>query len=312
MLRTIISFGFLGILLYKVNGKEVLNRALNLRLEFLLLLIIADILGFIVRSWRWQILLRIWKIDISLAKLFFYFQGARMLNFILPSSIGGDVYRFYLIVKNSSKKAGTVVGTLIDRLAGMSVGFLLAGGGTIWLLAHHIDVPNNHIIFAFIIGWFIAMGILFSKTLEDFFNRRANVNIIFSKLNRIFQSMTVAKEHPSAVVKALFISILIKLQEILVPYFVAKALSLPAPLLFCIAFVPIISFVTIIPVSISGIGIRESMFIVFFSKIGFSTTDAFTLSITVFSWMAVMGAIGGITYIIWWLIQSHAQQRQAK
>ncbi len=313
ILRTLISALILTVLLYKINSREVLDRLTDSQWEFFLLLFGLDIAGFFARSWRWKIILEIWDIHIPISTLFFYSQGGRTLNFILPSSIGGDVYRMYLTTKNSNKKTGSIVGIVIDRLTGMSTGFFLAGCATLFLFTRSIPIPHIYIILAIIAGWFVMIGILFSNKLHEFVQNRSAENTFFDKLNKFFISISIAKQHPAVIAKALCISVLVKFHEILVAYFVARALSLPVPLFFCMAFIPVISFLTVLPISISGIGIRESMVIFFFTRIGLTPTAAFSLSITVFTWMALMGMCGGLIYLIWWVITgNYAHRSRAK
>lgn len=305
LVRAVISCAVIALLIYNIDIAYVFRQIVNSRVEFFALLFAIDIIAYTARAWRWHMVLGIWDISFPITTLFFYTQGGRLFDYLLPSSIGGDVYRVYLSARASQSRAGSLLGIVLDRLTGMSAGFVFAGIGLALLTVRHITVPHAEVVIACIAGWFIAMALLFSKRLETLMDSLQTDNALLRKLQRFFQTMALARSHPRRVLAAFCISFLIKSQEIFAAYFVSKALGFDVPFLYCMAFVPVIGFIIVVPVSISGLGIRESLYIFFFTTIGLTSSQAFTLSITQFGWMALMGICGGASYLVWWMITSH-------
>jgi hypothetical protein len=56
--------------------------------------------------------------------------------------------------------------------------------------------------------------------------------------------------------------------------------------------------ITMVPISISGLGVREGAFVFFFTKVGVSDLAALLLSFLNFSQLIVLGLMGGIVYLL--------------
>ena len=61
---------------------------------------------------------------------------------------------------------------------------------------------------------------------------------------------------------------------------------------------PIILFILIVPISFSGIGVREYSFVFFLGMVGVPESSAFALGLTVTILNVLFSIFGGILYII--------------
>ncbi|MCK4822914.1 flippase-like domain-containing protein, partial [bacterium] len=66
--------------------------------------------------------------------------------------------------------------------------------------------------------------------------------------------------------------------------------------LYFFLFVPIISVLTMLPISLNGIGIREGAFVFFFTKVGISSAQALSMSILTYTIVLLASLIGGLIY----------------
>jgi uncharacterized membrane protein YbhN (UPF0104 family) len=72
------------------------------------------------------------------------------------------------------------------------------------------------------------------------------------------------------------------------------------------AFLPLIYIAAMIPVSISGWGVRESVFVYFYGLIGVDPTTAFSVSVVNYMILSMVPAcVGGIISIV-----SHVGKRE--
>jgi uncharacterized membrane protein YbhN (UPF0104 family) len=74
-------------------------------------------------------------------------------------------------------------------------------------------------------------------------------------------------------------------------------MNIELSLLSLIVFLPLITLITMIPVSISGIGIREGAFVFFLGTMGVPLDKAMTLSILWFLSVVVAGLWGLVEYL---------------
>ena len=75
---------------------------------------------------------------------------------------------------------------------------------------------------------------------------------------------------------------------------VALSWNIPGALFFLA--VPVVTVVSMFPLSFGGLGVREGAMVIFFSQYGISAASAISLSLLSYSISLVAGAIGGILY----------------
>ncbi len=68
---------------------------------------------------RWQILLRVQKIQVGLGRVSALFLIGMFYNQFLPGGTGGDIIKSYLLLKETDKKAGALLAVVFDRLIGL-------------------------------------------------------------------------------------------------------------------------------------------------------------------------------------------------
>ena len=93
-----------------------------------------------------------------------------------------------------------------------------------------------------------------------------------------------------------FISFLIQLLDIGSFSVVAAAIQLPVKFTDLLLFVPLLYLAILLPLSFNGIGIRESVFVIFASSWGISSADAVAFSLTVFALNLAGSLVGGLMY----------------
>ncbi|MEM9340899.1 MAG: lysylphosphatidylglycerol synthase transmembrane domain-containing protein, partial [Bacteroidota bacterium] len=128
-----------GVALYyvfqKVDREELLNSIVQTKIAYYLLAILAFNASKIASAFR---VLEFYRaIGIYLSRLFnlkLSYVGM-FYNLFLPGSIGGDGYKVYLLKQgnNQVKTKLLVAATLLDRLSGLAILFLL--GGVFFLLS---------------------------------------------------------------------------------------------------------------------------------------------------------------------------------
>jgi hypothetical protein len=97
----------------------------------------------------------------------------------------------------------------------------------------------------------------------------------------------------AVLIKGFMYSIVIQMVAIFSVYVLASGLGLNISFLSLVIFLPIVFIVTLIPVSISGIGLREGAFVVLFGTIGIAPDKAMTLSLIWFV-SVVIGSLWGL------------------
>ena len=106
--------------------------------------------------------------------------------------------------------------------------------------------------------------------------------------------------YPYRKVLASSILLILSLQiiTVIIVYLVFLAFGVDIPFSQHLVFYPIISILSIIPISISGLGVREGFFVYFYSLIGVSADIAVSVSLINYCIeILLMAIMGGIIYI---------------
>ena len=74
------------------------------------------------------------------------------------------------------------------------------------------------------------------------------------------------------------------------------AIQLPVKFSDLLLFVPLLYLAILLPLSVNGIGIRESVFVLFAASWGITSADAVAFSLTVFALNLAGSLIGGVIY----------------
>jgi uncharacterized protein (TIRG00374 family) len=162
-IRTLISFGILAVVLFVVLTHVQLDYGASLRaisqtnLAIYLLAIAAFYFSFVIRTVRWELLLRNTGESERFGGLFHIIILAWFANCVLPAKMG-DFYRAYLLRQQTDVSGSKGLGTIfseraLDFLVLMSL--LVISG----LISFHATVPQRFVP-AFIVGMLICAGLI--------------------------------------------------------------------------------------------------------------------------------------------------------
>lgn len=254
---------------------------------------------------RWKIFLKYSGVQESLWTLTKISFLSSFMGVILPSSQGGDLMRMYLIEKKHSfsveQKSTVSSSVIIERMIGF---ILLAGMSLICILFTPFFPQKNIIIVIILLINLFLWSVIFILT-----NTYA-YNIFSSLLHKIKRFKTIIsfieKTHHSLVIfpykKVLIPSVLLigalQFTTVFVLFLVFQAFDIYIPLYYHLALYPIIAILSIIPISISGLGLREGFFVFFYSILNISPDIAVKVSLINYS-VEVLSAVclGGLLYL---------------
>ena len=107
------------------------------------------------------------------------------------------------------------------------------------------------------------------------------------------------RSNPKSILVTVVLSVVIQFVVIVMTWVAALALDLDAPFLSFVIFIPVINLTTMMfPLTINGLGVRESIYYLLFSEIGIPVEQAVVLSLLSFSIMNVPSLVGGIVYLV--------------
>jgi len=291
LLKIAIGLGLLYFLYSRLEDPAVLwQQTINANRWLLLLALLSHALAVALSASKWWLLLRAQQIPVPLPRLLaFQWMGIFFDNFF-PAQVGGDVLRGYNLARDTHRTADAAASVLIDRFTGLTA-FMLAAAfsSTTILLTGGLPAPASSQELAFlrfIDLRLIALGstgvsVLLLTALALLLSRRTKVlveNILArlplgSRVLPIWQKLAAAinayrHAYPAMVVAGL-VSLLIVVVTSVTIWLLANAIA-PGSINFVQVLVinPIIAFLSIIPLSPGGLGVRQVAFAALFVAVG--------------------------------------------
>jgi uncharacterized protein (TIRG00374 family) len=299
-LKVTVSLALLGYLL-STTDLEALERRVHTGDTVLLAFAMALYAAILATStWRWRVLLQAQGYTAPMAELSRSYLVATFFNNFLPSNIGGDVIR----VRDSSRLTGSTTTSLavvaVDRILGLGALYALA------VAAYLLGGPSvRHLVGATPV--LVVLGVVFAVIAYIFFRpgiaRRAmgasglaRYEWAKKRFETVQSAVHVYRAQMLAVLVAFAGSVALQALVVCYYYNVARSLQIPLPLSVCFLMVPLCTLVQTIPISFNGWGIRESVFIVYFSQVGLSRESALAFSLVGAGLIVVMSLSGAVVW----------------
>lgn len=300
--KAIVSIALIWYLLSITEFSAVIASLTSASPFWLVLAFITLILGKIITSYRWQILLKAQEIDIPLRFLIGSVFVGQFFNSFLPTTIGGDAMRAYDTAALSKDSTKSVVSVFADRLIGVFALALLAVAALFIGFASGQEV-SFYVIPVLLVFFLCSIGVLliFNARLYillDQLLRLARLVKIAGKLEKAYRSFNILRKVPRVLAIAFLASLLLQINVILFYYFIGVSLDLGVSFLYFAMIVPVALVVLLVPFSINGIGIREGIFVYLLTGLGVETREAIALSWISFGLMLTQGIIGGIIFAL--------------
>lgn len=289
-----VSIGLIAWVLSGLSLSELVIAATTANAGLLVLALSLHGTGLLLSAMRWATLLNIQKIDFSFkATVLLYWVGC-FFNAFLPTSVGGDVVRSYLASKHNGKIMDTAISVIAERVAGVAALMILFSIGVIWL--HFFGAEQSFWKLAGLSSaGFIGAGCVSSgrKALWETALARTELR---EKLRRIGAVLLTYKSHKRKLWRILILSLLLQINVIVYYYIIAAALGIQLSFFYFCLFIPPILILTMLPVSVGGVGVREAAFLFFFVPLGITPAEIVSLSLWSYILALLFNLSGGLVY----------------
>lgn len=292
-LRTTLQYGGSALILYLLfrllPGKQVW-KALGLLPARLWVLVLAGYLAaHVVGAMKYELVLNLGSAGIPGRQAARCYFAGLFGSLFLPSLIGGDILRMAMALRVSRSKAGVVLGSLVDRITDFSSLALLAACGSL-LVPGALNEANRKIFF--VVAAAGAVGVLIvAIALAMFPARRFSVRVR-RKLVRLRRAWQSILKRPSAMARALGMSVIVQITFIFLNVLLAEACGLHLPYRVWLFAWPLAKLSAVVPVTQAGIGVREAALAALLLPFGAPAVLAVAAGL---AWDAVVvgGAIAG-------------------
>ena len=234
---------------------------------------------------------------------------ATFFNQVLPSTVGGDGARIWLLARKGAGWARATYSVLIDRIAGVFALALIV----IACLPFTFSLIHDPIARAalLVIGVGVITGALVFVLIGRHFRQsfdRWKLTRHLAAASRI--SAALCSSHRDAAI-VFACSVAIQLITVTAAWCCAKAIASPVSFAQILFLMPPVLLIATLPVSIAGWGVRESSFMFAFAYAGLAQSDGLAISILFGAASFIVGMAGGIIWIAYGLPLRPVQEARA-
>ena len=300
VVKLVLSFGLLWLVLAKVNVSSVLD-ILSKADPWLVLLWYGLVpIVVLLSAWRWEILAP----GLNFKTAVKYTWIGVFFGHVLPGSIAGDVAKgVSLALKDESARAGLAASIVAEKMIGLAaLGLFFDIACAVVYMLYGDEAQIRHLaVVALVLSLVGVIGAVVATLValrSDLFATRGRSGMLGRLAEGVGSAAKFYSTKPSLLVKAFAISMAIHVMNILATYLSFLALRVDAGILLAAVIYPVVSVMLLIPISISGIGVRDATLAVLFTIFGLSAASGVALS-----WLAVLAmipnvAIGGAIQLV--------------
>lgn len=257
---------------------------------------VLTLAGIVLSAVRWQQVLRAMGLREQLRRLIpLYFAGQFVSN-VLPTTIGGDVLRVSRLSRedDDADSADTFASVVLERLTGWLVLPLITFFGLI-VNPDLRDQGRASTVAAVVAATtLIALaGLLVLADHPRLGGRFAQSEGWTRFVGAVHRGVAQLRSHPGAAVGLVVAGLAYQLVLCAAALMVAAALGFGwlglTPLL---AFFPAVLIAQVLPIGISGLGVREGAFVLFLTPLGVPTEQAVALGLVLYVLNLLVSLVG--------------------
>jgi uncharacterized protein (TIRG00374 family) len=292
-LRLLISAALLGVLLSQIELGHTLTILGDAQPGFLALTFVLVVGDRLLAACRWYVLLR------GLSRETTYWTVLRLSlvsSFVGTFMPGGvDLVRIYGLTRTTSDLPLAFTSVLVERLQSVValVGLMLAG-----LTASSLELPDM----AMDLAWLALL--LLTAAIAALMHPRPRrlaerllpgrwLAPVRASLARIYDCLDAYRDRPALMAWSMALTLGFQLFRVVTVLVAAWALGLEIPILMLVALMPVVFFLTLLPISVAGgLGVREMGFVFLLGLAGIDAEASFALGLLL-SFGAIVTAVPG-------------------
>ena len=214
VLKIAVSLSLYIFIFWKVGIADLWNELKSAKLAYFVagVLVYYAIQG--LSAYRWYLMLKPLNIKTSYPRLLSYYFLGMFFNFLMPTAIGGDVFRIYYLNKETRRLSASTASVFIDRDIGMAGLVLVAAVVATYAGIALGGVPLGPVFWLILAAFMMANLALFYRPTYNLLHRL----LAFFKMKRadervehLFVSFNSFRGQWGVLTSALLLSIVVQI-----------------------------------------------------------------------------------------------------
>ncbi|TAN79421.1 MAG: flippase-like domain-containing protein [Magnetospirillum sp.] len=302
VLKGVLSVGLIWFVFSKVDLASAWSQAKTLDPTMLAVALAVGVFQIMLGAVRWWLVLRALKAVFSpLQAVVVYYIGV-CFSIILP--VAGDALRMWKAHRSGLTLGASVNSVMLERVITILALVLLVTATQPLLLARAPNIPGSWVFPALsVLG---IAGIVVLSLLDRLPHTLHRWRLVRGLAHLAGDTRRLFSQ-PSWSGATLAIAIIGHINLSLEAYALAVGLGLNVDMIDCMVLVPPVILIMTLPISIAGLGLRETAMVVAFGYVGVESHSALVLSV-LFALVNIATALPG--GVIWLLSAEHPKPEE--
>lgn len=289
--KVTLSVVLLALLLSRLDLRELAGVFLDARFGWVLAALAFYFLSQVLSAWRWQMLARPLGFTEPFSRFFLYYFNGMFLNLFVPSTVAGDVSRALLLSGATRRRGLAVTSVIADR----GIGFI----ALVWIAAVAIVLLTAYPLPPLL--YWVGVAAPFASAGAWWWGPLFVVRLLPSRhrwRTLVERDLEPYRNDPALLASSLALAAVFHFTQILTQIFVARALSLDIAWPFFFVFVPMVNIAGMLPISLSGVGVREACYWYFLRKVSIAPEPAIAYGLLSSAIVLIVGLTGAPTLLM--------------
>lgn len=305
LVKIVITAGLLGALASKVNLSAVGDKIGAIGFVSCAVCVLTMLVLTVLVALRWQMILACMRSPLAFAESWRLVMIGLFFNQILPSGIGGDAVRVWLLTRGGTRLRVAIFSVGADRIFALGAVILcmaaflplLIHGPAKWPVIVLTTAGSLGIAAIFVLAR--ALGIL-TRVLPDRLYRAAGkliargIDLLREFADVLIRILKARPEGPAII----GISVINQLVLGWVVYFIAARLHVEIGLLTAIALFSPAMLLSTLPISLGGWGVREAALVWLLGTVNVPPDASLAISVLFGIVTTVVGLAGGVLWLL--------------
>jgi len=272
-IKLFISLGILFLLVYATDLETMKDSLYSIRLDAVIYAFCLVLLTRIVMALRWKVLLYFYQVNASFIRLLEIIFVSNAVGHLLPSGVGTDIIRVYELSKDKGGSERILASVFLDRVFGL-ISMLLVALLAAWYA--YFSGQLSGLIPVLITFTLLMLPVAFI-IIRLFVTKKISINTskkLLLKISVFYNRFVIALQQTDisahGYLVLILLSVLVQIIRSLVFMCIFIGLGVDIAIIHYFVFIPIVFILMLVPISIGGLGIRESALFVFFGPLGLS------------------------------------------
>ena len=291
-----ISAALLYLALAGIDFGSIQSRLSRIDVAWLAAAVAATLLQVFIGALRWRIISRSCEAPLGVGQAFRYNMIGAFFNQTLPSTIGGDAMRLFLVKQTGAGWRAATYSVFVDRAIGLIALACIVIVSLPWSYRLIGDQKGQlALLLVDLAALSAGIGFLVLSRLPWPWLKRWWATHHFHACSRIANGVIFNRQTGPQIAA---LSLSIHVIAVVISWCAVRAIAAPASFEQVFLIVPPIMLITMLPISIAGWGVREATMMIAFQYVGLVQADGTLVSLLFGLSFFAVGLAGGFVWIL--------------